>query len=71
VPLEEGGWYFNTGTWVDGRDVGDGVPFTHLVVTQDDSELEATLCRWEEGSHPLFEEPGAIVLLPRDDSSPA
>ncbi len=67
VPLEDGGWYFNTGTWIDGREAGDGVPFTHLIIEHQDDRVHAQLYRWEGESVPLAEIPGAV--LARDDQT--
>lgn len=65
LPLEEGGWYFNTGTWIDGQEAGDGVPFTHLIIEQREARIEASLCQWEGKSVPLFDAPGAVIPTPR------
>ncbi len=69
VPLEDGGWYFNTGTWIDGREAGDGVPFTHLIVEHVNEGVHAQLYRWDKESIPLAEIPGAV--LPRQKQDPA
>ena len=53
IPLKSGGHYFNTGTWVDGQDAGDGVPFTHLIVHWKRDRVRAELCRWEAESVPM------------------
>jgi UDP-2,3-diacylglucosamine pyrophosphatase LpxH len=78
-PLEGGAWYFNTGTWIDGQDAGDGVPFTHLLVERTEAGVQAGMYRWQERrSVPLFDSAPAVIPWPpcaveeeREDGSSA
>ncbi len=45
--LDDGGWYFNTGTWVGGA--GKLRNFTHLMIEHGDKGLQAALCQWKDG----------------------
>ena len=61
----DGGWYFNTGTWLDGQDAGDGVPFTYLCVRQQDDSIDPSLLQWgAAGSRGEGLGPVRIPMLP-------
>lgn len=55
LPLEDGGWYLNTGTWVpaDARDPGPR-SFTHVVIRREGNGLRAALCQWRDGQSREF-----------------
>ncbi|MFH0901469.1 MAG: hypothetical protein V2A73_12650 [Pseudomonadota bacterium] len=48
-PLPDGGWYFNTGTWVAGDRQDILAAFTHLLIRQGERGPEAVLCQWRDG----------------------
>jgi UDP-2,3-diacylglucosamine pyrophosphatase LpxH len=50
----DGKMYFNTGTWVPSGKPGILRSFTHLVVRQRSSGLEAQLCQWRDGLSRAF-----------------
>ena len=50
----DGKMYFNTGTWVPSGKPGILRSFTHLVVRQRASGLEAELCQWRDGLSRAF-----------------
>lgn len=52
--LDNGSWYFNTGTWVPTGKPGLLRAFTHLVVHHRDSGPEAQLCQWRDGASRAF-----------------
>jgi hypothetical protein len=52
--LENGSWYFNTGTWVPTGKPGLLRAFTHLVVQHTESGPEAQLCQWRDGGSRAF-----------------
>ena len=52
--LDNGSWYFNTGTWVPTGKPGLLRCFTHLVVHHRDSGPEAQLCQWRDGASRAF-----------------
>jgi len=52
--LDNGAWYFNTGTWVPTGKPGLLRCFTHLVVHHRDSGPEAQLCQWRDGASRAF-----------------
>jgi UDP-2,3-diacylglucosamine pyrophosphatase LpxH len=55
LPLDGGGWYFNTGTWVATEKPGLLRAFTHLVIRHsDDGGPRATLCQWRNGRSLAF-----------------
>jgi UDP-2,3-diacylglucosamine pyrophosphatase LpxH len=48
-PLDGGGMYFNTGTWVGAERPGLLHAFTHVVIHHDKEGPKAALCQWREG----------------------
>ncbi len=52
--LDNGSWYFNTGTWIPTGKPGLLRCFTHLVVHHRDSGPEAQLCQWRDGASRAF-----------------
>jgi UDP-2,3-diacylglucosamine pyrophosphatase LpxH len=48
-PLEEGAWYFNTGTWVAAERPGLLHSFTHLLIRRLEDGPRAQLCQWRNG----------------------
>lgn len=52
--LDNGSWYFNTGTWVPTGKPGLLRAFTHLVVHHRESGPEAELCQWRDGASRSF-----------------
>lgn len=51
VPLEGGGWLFNTGTWVpDEGSHGRAQAFTHVMIRHEADGLRASLCQWRDGA---------------------
>jgi UDP-2,3-diacylglucosamine pyrophosphatase LpxH len=53
-PLDNGAWYYNTGTWVPTGKPGLLRAFTHLVVHHRESGPEAQLCQWRDGASRSF-----------------
>jgi UDP-2,3-diacylglucosamine pyrophosphatase LpxH len=53
-PLDGGGWYFNTGTWVATEKPGLLRAFTHVVIRHSDDGPQASLCQWRDGRSLAF-----------------
>jgi hypothetical protein len=53
LPLGEGGWYFNTGTWLPAGKCRDHA-FTHLLIRRAGGGPEASLCQWREGESHIW-----------------
>lgn len=49
VELEDGGWYFNTGTWVATEKPGILKSFTHVLIRHDKTGPKAQLRQWKDG----------------------
>ncbi|MBI4510636.1 MAG: hypothetical protein HY698_13465 [Deltaproteobacteria bacterium] len=49
LKLEDGGWYFNTGTWVATEKPGILRAFTHLLIRHGENGPQAALCQWRDG----------------------
>ena len=47
--LPDGGWYFNTGTWVPAERPGPEHAFTHLCIRRDAAGVLAELRQWRNG----------------------
>jgi UDP-2,3-diacylglucosamine pyrophosphatase LpxH len=54
LPLDNGGWYFNTGTWVATEKPGLLRSFTHLVIREGEGGRSAALCQWRDGRSLAF-----------------
>jgi UDP-2,3-diacylglucosamine pyrophosphatase LpxH len=54
LPLADGGWYFNTGTWVATEKPGLLRAFTHLVIRHGEEGAHASLCQWRDGRSTEF-----------------
>ena len=57
VPLEGGGMYFNTGTWVATEKPGVKNAFTHVMIEHGDDGVEARLCQWWGGQSRNYSPP--------------
>jgi len=56
-PLEDGAWYFNTGTWVPAERPGLLHAFTHLLIRRTGEGARAELCQWRNGGSALYQMP--------------
>ena len=54
VELGDGGWYFNTGTWVATEKPGLLNSFTHVLIRHGDEGPQAHLCQWWDGQSRLY-----------------
>lgn len=55
--LDDGGWYFNTGTWVPAGRPGLLNAFTHLMIRHDAGGPRAELRQWRDGASALYQPP--------------
>jgi hypothetical protein len=54
LPLDNGGWYFNTGTWLAAEKPGLLRAFTHVMIRHAEDGLRGALCQWRDGkSNPV------------------
>lgn len=56
LKLDDGGWYFNTGTWVASEKPGLLKAFTHLLIRHAEGGPRAALCQWRDGESRAFTE---------------
>jgi UDP-2,3-diacylglucosamine pyrophosphatase LpxH len=54
VELGDGGWYFNTGTWVATERPGLLNSFTHVLIRHGDEGPQAHLCQWWDGQSRMY-----------------
>jgi UDP-2,3-diacylglucosamine pyrophosphatase LpxH len=54
LPLDEGGMYFNTGTWVATERPGLLHAFTHVMIRHAADGPKATLCQWRDGTSQTY-----------------
>lgn len=76
VPLENGGMYFNTGTWVATEKPGVKNAFTHVLIQHGDEGVEASLCQWWAGQSRTYAPavtpvPGAPATTAAKPAKPA
>jgi UDP-2,3-diacylglucosamine pyrophosphatase LpxH len=57
VQLEDGGMYFNTGTWAATEKPGILNAFTHVLIRHDKTGPKASLCQWRDGKSTAFAPP--------------
>ena len=70
-PLENGNWYFNTGTWVPGGKPGLLRSFTHLVIRHTDAGPRAELCQWRDGKSRPFAPSRVVAGRGKPELAPA
>jgi len=59
--LPDGGWYFNTGTWLPADRPGPEHSFTHLCIRRDDEGVLAELRQWRNGVAAPYAEAKRII----------